>query len=137
MARLRAEQDARIALYSSIQFLLERHLGGCEGWPREGWVDGFYAERIRVISPDTLEIPGYFIWMEEQKAAWLEVGFSAVQLAPNSDQLSSYVLKFGDASKGLATWPYKRDHGHVWAAPKEWMFVFERPRNSEVNNVTG
>lgn len=118
-------QRGRQLLHTDCQYLLESLLGSEPRFPANGWVDGFYPDRIEVTARDALHIPGTFLWVEGQENWWLEPGYVSIALAPHTSVIRKYLLQFGDAEKGLATRPYSRRRQQIWAAPKEWLFAFD------------
>ena len=98
------------------------------GWSKYAWFDGLFPDRIDVTALDALEVPGTFLWVEGQEYWWLEPGFASVALAPGTQLVTNYALRFGDASKGLTTAPYQERRAAIWVAPSKWLYEFVGPR---------
>ncbi len=127
--------DLCVAVCSSIWFLLERHLWRLPGteFPDNGWVDGFFIERLYVCAPDEIHLRGLFVWVQGQDLWWLDPGTITVRLLPGTEVVARYDLRFGDATTGLAKRPYARRRAPHSIMPSNWLFEFDGPRQSGLN----
>jgi hypothetical protein len=126
------EQEALRWAYAGLERLLGELLQGSKGWT--GWVDGIlpatdmFPDALKVISPVELTVRGCAIWGERSQGPfWIEPFLGSVRISENTDAILGYSLKFGDATRGLATVPYgKHLRRPDWFFPVEWLFAFSK-----------
>jgi hypothetical protein len=122
--------DALQWVCAGFEYLLGHLLDGRGEW--RGWVDGvipatdMLPDAIRLDSPLGLTVSGTALWAKSSRGPfWIEPFRGSVSLAVEEDALVDYELCFGDATKGLAAFPYGK---HVrcaeWYLPREWLFEF-------------
>jgi hypothetical protein len=115
-----------------LEYLLGSLLDECDGW--RGWVDGvvpatdMLPDAIKVSSGVDLTLRGKAVWGENARGPfWVEPFLALVRVSEADDAIAGYEIKFADAARGLATFPYDK---HVrrpeWFSPAEWLFVFSK-----------
>ena len=68
---------------------------------RWDWIDRVLDDMVTVEAPDRLFIEGRAIWYNEGASDYFEPFFPALRVSQNVDALVDYVIKVGDADRGL------------------------------------
>ena len=124
-------QDQIQSLMATLEYLLQTHLEGCEGWKRSYFVDGIFPAFDVLpdcfsIADGEMRIRGRADWCGES-GAWIEPFYAAMRLSAAGDPLSAYTLCFGDSARGLATVPYGKHLRRTnWFYPDSWLFTFTK-----------
>jgi hypothetical protein len=85
-------------------------------------------DAVTALSPVELTVRGAAIWGENARGpCWIEPFFARVRIAEAHDTAVNYELRFGDAVRGLGTFPYgKRVRRAEWFFPTEWLCRFSK-----------
>ena len=91
---------------------------------------------INVVSAVELSVRGWAIWGKRGAGPfWIEPFFGFVRVSDTADAIVSYELRFGDAVRGLAKFPYGKHLRRVdWFFPTEWMFTFSKEFSGELGH---
>jgi hypothetical protein len=116
---------------SALEHFLGSLLDECDGW--RGWVDGItpatdmLPDAVKVGSKVDLTVRGQALRGEHRGPFWIEPFLASVQIAATHDELTGYEIHFGDAARGLATFPSDKNVRRLeWYSPTEWLFVFSK-----------
>lgn len=116
-------------LCSGLEYLLGDLLHGQDGWSPGQWVDGILPAMDRITAQrDGIELYGFAVWGKGGTTQqWVDPVFAAVRLAPSSDVVEGYDVRFGDASRPLGQCPYGRRGPTGSPMPHEWRFSYLGP----------
>jgi hypothetical protein len=124
--------EALTRVCSGFEYLVGHLLNERDEW--RGRVDGIIPatdmvpDAIRVDSSLGFTLNGRAIWGESSRGPfWIEPFRGSVRLTEGTDALIDYEIRFADASRGLATFPYgKHLRRAEWYLPQEWLFMFSK-----------
>jgi hypothetical protein len=127
-----SQQEALRCFCSGLEYLLGGLLEGHGAW--RGWVDGIlpetdmFPDSVNLISTVELSVRGRAIWAKNSRGPfWIEPFPGVVRISETSDAIISYDLKFADATRGLARFPYgKHIRKADWFFPARWLFAFSK-----------
>jgi hypothetical protein len=114
-------------LAAGLARLLGQRLAEQPGWTPWRWIDSILCESASVSPTGECQIWGLAIWADGDSGHWVEP-FTATMRLDKADQLSEYLLRFGDARRGLGQVPYGARRGHlVRDYPPEWLYTIAWP----------
>jgi hypothetical protein len=123
---------------AAFERVLELLLHECDEWT--GWIDGvvpatdMLPDAIEVSSDVILTLRGQALWGERPSGPmWIEPFYASVRIDDVEDVLIGYRVDFGDAARGLGTFPHDKHVRYAnWYSPAEWLFRFSKGASGEV-----
>ena len=85
-------------------------------------------EAVKVVSLFEVSVRGYAMWAKASRGPlWIEPFFGITRISETGDSIIGYELHFGDAARGLGSFPYgKHIRWENWFFPKHWLFSFSK-----------
>jgi len=96
-----AQEDALRSISAGLSRILTELLDENEDWYRGCWFDDIVPVEIRALTRDELYIEGIAIWGDHSRSQWVEPVEVTVGVTDGRDAISKYIVKVGDARRGL------------------------------------
>ena len=122
------EERNRAEVCSLMERLLGAHLRTAPEWESGAWVEAIVLNGLDVSDAGVAVLVGAAIW--RGRDGWFVDPLAArFDLSPDRQWVSSYVVRFGDAERGLGGIRYRADSKpSAGPLPSRWSFVFEQSR---------
>jgi hypothetical protein len=122
------EDRNRAEVSSLVERLLVAHLRTTPEWDQGAWVEAIVLNGLDVSDTGVAALVGAAIW--RGRDGWFVDPLAArFDLSPDRQWVISYVVRFGDAERGLGGIRYRADSKpFAGPLPSRWSFVFEESR---------
>jgi len=107
--------------------LLDRLLGGEDGWGHYKSVDAIEPCTATRVSPSDLRLEGLVIWMTDTRGDWIDPLSASIHVSDQPSEPLGYRLQFGNAARGLGKCPYGVSQDFPYIPVTDWMFSFDSP----------
>jgi hypothetical protein len=123
------QEDALRWMSAGLSRILTDLLDGNKDWYRGCWFDGIIPVEMKVLTRDELYIEGIAIWEGHKRVRGVEPVELTITISDNRDTITKYIIKVGDARRGLVRVPIDLSYRRSRSA--EWLFVFMYPPETD------
>lgn len=126
------EQEKLREVVRWLSGFLDELLRTDEKWNPYYWVDAIIPTSATIVGSGGLQVEGIVICGEHKRTGeWIEPMSATLRVCETGDQLLSYQIMCGDATRGLATLPYSMRYTTSprrakYARAERWIFTFQR-----------